>query len=378
VGYTGPELISDAVAKKVERHSEGLLRRINIIADKILLSAFAEGTHNLSSKHVTAAVNDSAFAQEAPRSTPGPWRWLMPLVVVVLTLAIYQTRALWMAFVSLDSILQPESTLPATSTATTGSNIEPESAIKSDNPVTDNETELVETDGLAEAMPAADDHPVAEVRIEIVDPAQVDPAQVEAPEQQSVVEADVDEAQDEVLVVDDRQQIESLAVQVDELVASVQSAVQQAQVSEPAEQPVTEEFDESDGQVSRQQPSPEVPQDSGTGSLSDDAGWLNEKLAQSQQWLGQAERDNLSIQVMMRNKSAVRELVYYLRNEWPLDLSQTYIYEVTHDGRSIYRVFYGEFYSLTKARAKIDELPESVRVNSPYVHSVHRMRKALL
>ena len=42
VGYTGPELINNTVAKKVEQHSAGLLRRINIIADKILLSAFAE------------------------------------------------------------------------------------------------------------------------------------------------------------------------------------------------------------------------------------------------------------------------------------------------------------------------------------------------
>ncbi|MGD8350129.1 MAG: AAA family ATPase, partial [Gammaproteobacteria bacterium] len=47
VGYTGPELISRALARKVEQYSEGLLRRINIIADKILLSAYAEGTHNL-------------------------------------------------------------------------------------------------------------------------------------------------------------------------------------------------------------------------------------------------------------------------------------------------------------------------------------------
>jgi MSHA biogenesis protein MshM len=382
VGYTGPELISDTVAKKIEHHSEGLLRRINIIADKILLSAFAEGTHNLSSKHVTAAVNDSAFAQEAPRSSFSPWRWLIPLVVVVLALAFYQTRAQWMAFASLDSLLQPESTLPTTSTATTGSTIEPESAIKSDNPVTDIETESVETEGLAQPMPAADDRPVAEVRIEIidsaqVDPAQAEPAQVEAPVQQSVVEADVDEAQDEVLVVDDKQQIESLAVQVDDLVASVESAVQQAQVTKQAE-PVTEEFDGSEGQVSMRQTSPETPQGSGNSSLSDDTGWLNEKLAQSQQWLGQAERGKMSIQVMMRNKSGVRDLVYYLRNEWPLDLSQTYVYEVTVESGSIYRVFYSEYDSLKQARAKIDELPESVRVNSPYVHSVHGMRKALL
>ena len=204
VGYTGPELISDTVAKKIEQHSEGLLRRINIIADKILLSAFAEGTHNLSSKHVTAAVNDSAFAQEAPRSSSSLWKWLIPLVVVALALAIYQTRAQWMAFASLDSLLQPESTLPATSTATSGSTIEPESAIKSDNPVTDIEAESVETESLAQQVPAVDDRPLAEARIEIIDSTQVDstqvdstqvePAQAEAPVQQPVVEADGGEA----------------------------------------------------------------------------------------------------------------------------------------------------------------------------------------
>ncbi len=397
VGYTGPELINDTVAKKIEHHSEGLLRRINIIADKILLSAFAEGTHNLSSKHVTAAVNDSAFAQDAPRRSSSPWRWLIPLVVVALALAIYQNRAQWMAFASLDSILQSESPqleskLPATSTATSGSTIEPESAIKSDNPVTDIETESVETEGLEEQMSAADDRPVAEVRIDIVDstqvdstqvdstqvePAQAEPAQLEASMQQSVVEAGVDEAQDEVLAVDDKQQIESLADEVDELVASVESAVQQAQLAKQTES-VTEEFNEEDGQISMQPTLPETPQDSSTSSLTDDTGWLNVKLAQSQQWLGQAERDKMSIQVMVRNKSAVRELVYYLRNEWPLELSQTYVYEATIKGRSIYKVFYSEYDSLKQARARIDEMPESVRVNSPYVHSVHRMRKALL
>ena len=41
VGYTGPELVTEGLAKKVEKYSQGLLRRTNIIADKILLSAFS-------------------------------------------------------------------------------------------------------------------------------------------------------------------------------------------------------------------------------------------------------------------------------------------------------------------------------------------------
>ena len=106
--------------------------------------------------------------------------------------------------------------------------------------------------------------------------------------------------------------------------------------------------------------------------------WLRDKLHRSKEWLSRANRDSVSIQVLMRSKSAARELVYYLRNEWPLELSKTYLYEVQTENRSIYRVFYSEFDSLSSGRAQLERLPESVKVNSPYLHSVHRMQKALL
>jgi hypothetical protein len=106
--------------------------------------------------------------------------------------------------------------------------------------------------------------------------------------------------------------------------------------------------------------------------------WLNAKLRESRDWLVNADRDSVSIQVLMRSKSAARELVYYLRNEWPLDLSETYLYEVNTDTRSIYRVFYSEFSSLSVGRNELERLPESVKKNSPYLHSVYRMQKALL
>lgn len=106
--------------------------------------------------------------------------------------------------------------------------------------------------------------------------------------------------------------------------------------------------------------------------------WLNAKLQESRDWLSNANRDNVSIQVLMRSGSAARELVYYLRNEWPLDLSETYLYEVNTETRSIYRVFYSEFGSLSVGRNQLERLPESVKKNSPYLHSIYRMQKALL
>jgi len=102
VGYTGPELINTAVAKKVEQHSEGLVRRINIIADKILLSAFAEGTHSLTSTHVTASVNDGAFTQAAPHGKSRVFWWLGLLAVIALVFALYQSRAHWISVLAVD------------------------------------------------------------------------------------------------------------------------------------------------------------------------------------------------------------------------------------------------------------------------------------
>jgi hypothetical protein len=106
--------------------------------------------------------------------------------------------------------------------------------------------------------------------------------------------------------------------------------------------------------------------------------WLNAKLQKSRVWLSQANRNNVSIQVFVRSKAAERELVYYLRNEWPLDLSETYVYEVSTDNRSIYRVFYSEFDSLSRGKSQLKLLPDTVKRNSPYLHSVYRMQKALL
>lgn len=67
VGYRGPDLFGRRVVDYIARASEGLTRRVNIIADKAMLAAFADGTHNVSLKHVKAAVRDSEFSGPSRR-----------------------------------------------------------------------------------------------------------------------------------------------------------------------------------------------------------------------------------------------------------------------------------------------------------------------
>ena len=85
-GYRGPDLFSRAVVKRIARASEGLTRRVNLIADKALLAAFSENTHTIKPKHVGAAVRDSEFSQRPRTWMRGPIApWIAMALTVVAT-----------------------------------------------------------------------------------------------------------------------------------------------------------------------------------------------------------------------------------------------------------------------------------------------------
>lgn len=65
-GYRGPDLFSPPIVAAIAKSSDGLTRRINLIADKALLAAFAENTHTIRIKHIQAAVRDSEFSYYEP------------------------------------------------------------------------------------------------------------------------------------------------------------------------------------------------------------------------------------------------------------------------------------------------------------------------
>jgi len=91
-GYHGPHLFTDASIKKLSHAAQGLVRRVNILADKALLAAFAENAYQVTPKHVKAAIQDSEFAESSYGQQFGRYKrfvtWFMYLLVILGGLSI--------------------------------------------------------------------------------------------------------------------------------------------------------------------------------------------------------------------------------------------------------------------------------------------------
>ncbi|CAG4884244.1 ATPase [Georgfuchsia toluolica] len=75
-GYKGPNVFSPAANRLIHDASRGLTRRINILADKSLLAAFASGTHQITIKEVRAAIRDCDFSTATAARRPSR-KWLL-------------------------------------------------------------------------------------------------------------------------------------------------------------------------------------------------------------------------------------------------------------------------------------------------------------
>lgn len=60
-GYFGPHMFTPSAIRTLSKAAEGLVRRVNILADKALLAAFSENVYQVTRKHVIAAIRDSEF-----------------------------------------------------------------------------------------------------------------------------------------------------------------------------------------------------------------------------------------------------------------------------------------------------------------------------
>jgi len=83
-GYRSEDIFSPSAVSAISKYSKGLLRRINILADKALLAAYAGNTHKVTSSHVKTAARDSEFLKNRTFLTPVMLSMVV-LVFLVLT-----------------------------------------------------------------------------------------------------------------------------------------------------------------------------------------------------------------------------------------------------------------------------------------------------
>ncbi len=67
-GYCGPNPFADEAVRMIVEASHGLTRRINILADKSMLAAFAANTHSIGRREMKRAIEDCDFYRPERRS----------------------------------------------------------------------------------------------------------------------------------------------------------------------------------------------------------------------------------------------------------------------------------------------------------------------
>jgi MSHA biogenesis protein MshM len=92
-GYRGPDLFPLPLIAQITHLSGGLSRRINVLADKTLLAAYAGQTHTLSPAHLEAAAGDAEMQSRPQLTRRRPnlrqWAWLSAGLAAALCLLAF-------------------------------------------------------------------------------------------------------------------------------------------------------------------------------------------------------------------------------------------------------------------------------------------------
>lgn len=88
-GYRGPALFTAEAEALVAQISQGIVRRITILADKAMLAAYADDAPRVTESHVRAAVLDSPFGQ-LPKAKPRQGAAIAVMAAVLLAAVGWQ------------------------------------------------------------------------------------------------------------------------------------------------------------------------------------------------------------------------------------------------------------------------------------------------
>ncbi|MBI3057154.1 MAG: AAA family ATPase [Betaproteobacteria bacterium] len=297
-GYRGPDLFSPRVINAIARASQGLTRRVNLIADKALLVAFSENTHTVTLKHVKAAVRDSEFSSYEP---PRP-RLRFGLALLLVTVGISLGVALFALFQTFQGDHAP-----------------------------------------VRAPVASTDTPPKEA-------AESAPAEVPAP---AVV-------------------IAAAPAPAKEPAQAVATAAAPAPAEElaPAAGAMTPPADTAAAPVNA---TPKQKTGSEPRAATRGAGTLDSRLAATQDWLAQQDKNTHSIQLLgAENQHQLMQHLNVIRKY--VDINEVFVYRTLAKQKPSLTVLYGSFSDRRAALDALAKLPAPLKVYKPILRTVQGIR----
>lgn len=323
-GYHGPDLFSRRVIAYLTRASGGLTRRINLVADKALLAAFAEGTHNVTLRHVRAAVRDSEFSDLPWPRSPAPFLYglgglALGGVIGVAVFAAYQTL-----LVPVEPVSAPTASMAAAPAVQTAGGAPTAAATG---------VALPASQAPKPSIAAAPDSERSAITNGSTTELRSTPAR--APE--SIAEA------------------APVSVNGDRAVSGDQSAA----ASPPTPQ---------QGLVMADMAA--VDRDSATGDV------LEQRLRATEQWLAEQNGTVYSIQLLGTNDpELLRE--YFKTIAKYLEIEKVYVYRTMANQRPSLTVLYGNFLGRGEVNRVLQSLPEELKTNRPYYRTIHGVRSEI-
>ncbi|EDN70979.1 general secretion pathway protein, ATPase [Beggiatoa sp. PS] len=122
VGYRGPPVFSPASVRLITKISKGLIRRVNILADKALLVAFADDVYRVRPKYIKLAARDSNF--NYPHFSISIWTSLLMVMALIAGLGLFSVKdylwTWWHSWAKSDQIVsvnKPKTTVPLSNTS---------------------------------------------------------------------------------------------------------------------------------------------------------------------------------------------------------------------------------------------------------------------
>lgn len=326
-GYRGPTPFYPRACRRIWKLSGGLTRRINLLADKALLAAYIDKKDRVTARHVNQAASESTF------TTVRDWRRTTRLATLVALLGV--PIAGGVGFFLADLIRQH--TQPYVTTTN-----QPEVEPASDGVI------ILPMAASTDAPPPKPMNP------------KPDPTPVPSPDSNTVAPAPEPQPRESVtvstLLPEPPQQV--LSVTTPPLPNVKPRHATPIETGEPSSTPQTAPTTET---TTERKIYPLSKEERGQ--------FMDQKLADTDQWLKTANPEHYTLQLMLITNSLDNWLQDMIIAESDLG-GKFYVKPLMIDDKPHYIVYFNDYASYSKARWDIERLPPRLRQFKPYVQPI--------